>query len=291
MRTFVAVLAALLTLALPACNRGGDVAQAPTPTPPATDATPTNAVTQPGQPTESTAPAGPDSLQVFFARDTPRGVFVEPETRTPNESSLGVARMAMTILVTEQPTDPGLINLIPDGTSLLGVDLDGTTLTVDLDLPRINLGGDFEAAMYQQIVHTGAQFATVEAVQVLDSGEVPQSGHLDLSEPLEPDEFALAPIIITSPAEGEEVDSGEITVSGTANVFEANLELRLVDPSGEVVEETFTTATCGTGCRGDWEHTFTVTEPGEWTIVAVEPDASGGEGSGPYVTERHFTVR
>ena len=229
---------------------------------------------------------------MFFARDTDRGVFVEPESRTPREPSLGVARIALTILVTEQPEDPGLINLVPDGTSLLGVDLDGTTLTVDLDLPdRINLGADFEAAMYQQIVHTGAQFATVEAVRVLDNGETPASGHLDLSEPLEPDEFALAPIIITSPEEGEQVDSGEITVTGTANVFEANVELRLVNPSEEVVEETFTTATCGTGCRGEWEHTFTVDEPGRWTIVAIEPDMSDGEGGGPFVTERHVRVR
>ena len=295
MRTSVAAIATLLILALPACNRGGDVAeQAPT------EPAPTAAVTVvPSAPaTASTAapdpadPVGPESVAVFFARDTPRGVFVEPEMRTPKESSRGVARIALTILVTEQPQDPGLINLVPDGTSLLGVDLDGTTLTVDLDLPdRINLGADFEAAMYQQIVHTGAQFATVEAVRVLDSGEVPQSGHLDLSEPLTPDDFALAPIIITSPEEGEQVDAGEITVSGTANVFEANVELRLVNPSEEVVEETFTTATCGTGCRGDWEHTFTVDEPGRWTIVAVEPDMSDGEGGGPFVTERHFRVR
>lgn len=289
MRTLAAALSAVLILALPACNRGGDVAQSPTGPAPETTTAQTAPPTDPVEPTEA---PGPDSLQVFFARDTDRGVFVEPESRTPRDPSPAVAHTALTILVTERPTDPGLINLIPDGTSLLGVDLDGTTLVVDLDLPdRMNLGGDFEAAMYQQIVHTGAQFATVEQVRVLDSGQAPESGHLDLSDPLEPDEFAVAPIIIASPEEDEEVDSGEITVSGTANVYEATLELRLVDPSEEVVEETFTTATCGSGCRGDWEHTFTVDEPGRWTIVAVEPDASDGEGFGPYVTERRFTVR
>lgn len=292
MRTFVAALAALLILALPACNRGGEVAQSPTdPGPTAATAEATSA---PATETEAPAPAepaGPDPLQVFFARNTDRGVFVEPETREPPDPSLGVARMALTVLVTEQPRDPGLINLIPDGTSLLGVDLEGTTLTVDLDLPRLNLGADFEVAMYQQIVHTGGQFATVERVRVLDNGQPPESGHLNLDEPVEPDEFAVGPIIIETPSEGEVVDAGEITVSGTANVFEANLELRLVDPSEEVVEETFTTATCGSGCRGEWEHTFTVDEPGRWTIVAIEPDMSDEEGGGPYVTERHFTVR
>jgi hypothetical protein len=292
MRTSVATLAILLALALPACNRGGQVAQDPTDPAPSTTAP---QVTSPDSATEpaadATEPVGPGSVQVFYARDTERGVFVEPEQRTPSESTVAVARAALTILVTERPDDPGLVNLIPDGTSLLGVDLDGTTLTVDLDLPRANLGAAFETAMYQQIVHTGAQFATVESVLILDDGETPESGHLDLGEPIQPDEFALAPIIITSPAEGETVAAGEVTLTGTANVFEANVELRLVDPDEQVVEETFTTATCGTGCRGDWEHTFTVTEPGRWTIVAVEPDMSDGEGFGPYVTERHFTVR
>lgn len=291
MHTLSVVVAALLILGLPGCNRGAQVAA---PSSPAATATTAPEATLPPAPSETAPPSeavGPDTVEVFFARDSDRGVFVEPETRTPKESSLGVARTALTILVTEQPRDPGLVNLIPDGTSLLGVDLDGTTLTVDLDLPSFNLGSGFEAAMYQQIVHTGAQFATVRAVRILDSGQPPKSGHLDLRDPVAPDEFALAPIIIDTPAEGDEVDRGALTVTGTANVYEANVELRLVDPSEEVVEETFTTATCGTGCRGDWEHTFTLDEPGRWTIVAVEPDASDGEGFGPYVTERHVTVR
>lgn len=292
MRTLPVAVVVLLILGVGACNRGAEVAAPASPEPTATTAAD---ATLPPTPADETAPpsepVGPDPVEVFFARDSDRGVFVEPENRTPDESSLGVARMALTILVTEQPQDPGLINLIPDGTSLLGVDLDGTTLTVDLDLPTFNLGSGFEAAMYQQIVHTGAQFATVQAVRILDSGRPPESGHLDLRDPVAPDEFALAPIIISDPAEGDEVASGDVTVSGTANVYEANVELRLVNPSEEVVEETFTTATCGTGCRGDWEHTFTLDAPGRWTIVAVEPDASDGEGNGPYVTERHVTVR
>lgn len=289
MRTLSAAFVALLILGLTACNRDADVASPEPTTTAAADAT--LPPTPGGETTEPTDAVGADTVNVFFARDSDRGVFVEPETRALKEPALDVARTALTILVTEQPQDPGLINLIPDGTSLRAVHLDGTTLTVDLDLPSFNLGGEFEAAMYQQIVHTGAQFATVRAVRILDSGQPPESGHLDLREPVEPDLFALAPIIISEPAEGEKVAAGDVTFSGTANVYEANIELRLVDPSEEVVEETFTTATCGTGCRGDWEHTFTLDEPGRWTIVAIEPDVSDGEGDGPYITERHVTVR
>ena len=39
---------------------------------------------------------------------------------------------------------------------------------------------------------------------------------------------------------------------GTANVFEANVTLVLKDSKGRVLARRFTTATCGTGCRGSY---------------------------------------
>lgn len=285
-----------LTVALTAC--GDPPAPAQSPSEPSPTASPT-VVTNPSPtvaPTTATESAGADTVELWFARDTPRGVFVEPETHALDRPTVAVARAALAALLEGQPTDPALTNLVPEGTRLLDVDLDGETLVVDLDFPddESGLGSSFEAALYQQILHTGAQFVTVKRVEILEEGEAPSSGHLDSEEirgPNEPDEFAISPIVIESPAHGETVDSGRVTVSGTANVFEANVQLRLVDPDGEVVEETFTTADCGTGCRGLWEHDFTIAEPGRWTVVATEPDASDGEGAGPFVTERTFTVR
>ena len=289
--------AAVVLLLLPACNRDAQVADTPT-DPPAAATTPADAPPSPAQtavaseePTPSSAPAGP-TVEVWYARDTPRGIFVEPEAHELEEPTPAVARAALTALLQRAPADPGLTNLVPDGTRLLDVDLDGETLVVDLDLPRANLGSAAETAMVQQIVHTATQFPTVQDVQILDEGEPPTSGHVDLSAPVGREEFAMSPIIIASPAEGDTVAPGDVEVQGTANVFEANLELQLVDPDDNVVEETFTTATCGTGCRGDWSYTFTdVTSAGTWTIVAIEPDASGGaEGAGPFVTRRTFRV-
>jgi immunoglobulin-like protein involved in spore germination len=43
-----------------------------------------------------------------------------------------------------------------------------------------------------------------------------------------------------------------MTVAGTANVFEATVTLRLLDASGREIATRFTTATCGSGCRGSW---------------------------------------
>ena len=61
-----------------------------------------------------------------------------------------------------------------------------------------------------------------------------------------------------SPAIGETVPN-PVTVTGSANVFEANVTVEILDASGKVVGNAFTTATCGTGCRG----TFSVTVPYE----------------------------
>ncbi len=42
-------------------------------------------------------------------------------------------------------------------------------------------------------------------------------------------------------------------IAGFANVFEATVSLEVVDSSGNVVQEDFTTATCGTGCWGAYQ--------------------------------------
>jgi hypothetical protein len=47
--------------------------------------------------------------------------------------------------------------------------------------------------------------------------------------------------------------SSPLTVSGTADVFEATVSIRILDGTNNVIADTFTTATCGTGCRGDFE--------------------------------------
>jgi hypothetical protein len=57
-----------------------------------------------------------------------------------------------------------------------------------------------------------------------------------------------------------------------------------------VVEETFTTATSGSGERGRWESTFDLTGPGTWTIEATEDDPSDGEGRPPFATTLELQV-
>lgn len=58
-------------------------------------------------------------------------------------------------------------------------------------------------------------------------------------------------IFVTTPRPGEPVAS-PFTVEGCSNTFEANVQWRLVTRDGATISEGNTTATCGTGCVGDF---------------------------------------
>jgi hypothetical protein len=68
-----------------------------------------------------------------------------------------------------------------------------------------------------------------------------------------------------------------VGVSGSANVFEANVTVKVLDENGNVVGHGFTTATCGTGCRGTYSVpvTFKVSREQPGTIVVSDDDAAG----------------
>jgi hypothetical protein len=278
-------------VALAACGGGQTPIAEPTDTPsPAPTTEPASEpATEPARPSpQDTEPViqGVSEATAFFVRSDDSGIWVEPETRELDAPTLGVAGAAIRLLVEGRTTDPNLTTLAPEGTEILGVDIAARVLVVDLSGAVRDAGGSSsqEIGFAQQLAHTGAQFDTVDAVRLrIDGADITELwGHLDWSEPIEPDPFALAPVDIVTPEWGAEVRAGEVTVSGEANTFEATVELRLVAPDTSVVEDTFTTATSGSGERGTWEHTFTIDEPGRWSVEAVEPDPSDGEGRPPF---------
>ena len=87
----------------------------------------------------------------------------------------------------------------------------------------------------------------------------------------------LPPIAVAMPQSGTRV-SGPITIAGSANVFEATVNMRVLDGGGEVIAESFAMATCGTGCRGDFSTQIDVPvdaeQPG--TIQVFEYSAKDG---------------
>ncbi|HUH07099.1 MAG TPA: Gmad2 immunoglobulin-like domain-containing protein [Egibacteraceae bacterium] len=302
--TWAAMTAALL-LALAGCGQrpatvpdgeatattpaGDDATAEPTPT----DASPTETDASPTE----TDPSGAVESTAFFVVDAGGRLVLAPETHELAEPTVAVARAAMEQLVAAETLNPSLVTMAPDGTEVLGVNISGSLLTVDLSEAVRDgsaSGSAGEAAFAQQLAHTAAQFDGVESVELRVEGQPVTElwGHLDWSAPIEPDLFALSPVTIDSPQWGESVAAGPVSASGEANTFEATVELRLIAPDGSVAEETFTTATSGSGERGTWEHTFSAAadSPGTWAVEAIEPDPSGGEGNPPVTFRVEFEV-
>jgi immunoglobulin-like protein involved in spore germination len=92
----------------------------------------------------------------------------------------------------------------------------------------------------------------------------------------EPPPGPEAAITVETPKPGAEVSS-PIEVAGTANVFEANVTVRLLDERGGELARRFTTATCGSGCRGEYstQLAFTVRAEQPGTLVLSDDDADG----------------
>ena len=85
-----------------------------------------------------------------------------------------------------------------------------------------------------------------------------------------------AAIDVVSPQAGDTVSS-PVTVSGTANVFEGNVQIAITDAAGAEIASTFTTAA---GSSGDFSKAveFEISEAGPGVItVSSEQAATGAE--------------
>ncbi len=153
-------------------------------------------------------------------------------------------------------------------------------------------------AAVESVIYT-LQGAAQERAPVqfrFDGNPVDQVYGVPTSEPL-----ANAPILetlnhmsVTEPAQAS-THSGEMTISGVGNSFEANIQWKLLASGGDVVDEGFVTAE---GWMEEklfpWSGTVDLSglEPGTYTFVAQTDDPSGGaEGNGPAVDTKQFTVQ
>ena len=176
----------------------------------------------------------------------------------------------------------GLRSRIPAGTTLRGVRISAGIATVDLS-------SSFESAAspsamplrIAQVVYTLTQFPTVTGVRfAIDGQGVTVVGGVPVQSPQTRAMYGgyLPAITVRSPVIGAQVTS-PVTVSGTADVFEATVSVRILDSAGHEIARTFTTASCGTGCRGDYSVTVSYsvprTQPG--TIEVFESSAKDGQ--------------
>ena len=243
------------------------------------EATPPTTVTE--TETETAPPVeGSSSVAIYLLRD---GKVTPVRRAVP--AAQAVARAAMTELLVgptnEEATD-GLATAIPEGTELRDVSVADGVATVDFG-STFEDGASSESmrARVAQVVATLTRFPTVERVAFrIDGKPVDTIG--DAGVAVDPPigrraiEEQTPQILVESPLPGDEVSS-PIRLLGTANVFEATVSLEVHDAAGNVIVETFTTATSGTGTRGTFDTRLAVPDgEGEVTVVAFESSAEDG---------------
>jgi spore germination protein GerM len=288
-RTFAIVLASAL-LAFVACGDSEPQAEPESPSPAESSESPAEAPTE--EPSEE--PAETTSLEVWFA--TSNGLFVTLRTV---EQTPAIGRAAVEQLLSGPSSiesDAGVSSAIPEGTELLGLDVSDGVATVDLSGEFESGGGSASMLMrVAQVVYTLTQFPTVQEVQFQLEGEPVEAlggEGLILDTPQRRKDYRdqLPPILVETPVIGASVE-GTFEVAGTANVFEATVSIRVVDASGEVLLETFTTATCGTGCRGDYREMISLDVAEETEVVLEVFESSAEDGSPLFMVEIPLTVR
>jgi Immunoglobulin-like domain of bacterial spore germination/Sporulation and spore germination len=230
--------------------------------------------------TPAQAAAGQISLQTWFTR---QGKLFVTERVVP--ATVSVGRAALDRLLggpSAAEYAAGLRSQVPAATELRGLSIASGTATVDLSSSFGSAASPSATRLrIAQVVYTLAQFPTVKGVRFEINGqEVTMIGAVPVPGAQTPAMYNsyLPAITVQSPVIGQHVTS-PVTVSGTADVFEATVSVRILDSAGNEIARTFTTATCGTGCRGDYSvavhYAVPREEPG--TLEVFETSMENGQ--------------
>ena len=220
------------------------------------------------------------SLEVWFSREN--GLVAVRRTHVPTQLVATAAMKALLAGPTADERSAGVTSAVPPGTRLLGIAIHNGLATVDLTSEYQSGGGALSMqTRLGQVVYTVTQFPTVQTVRFrLDGAPVNvfSSEGIVLDHPVGRSDYSdlLPAIVVVKPAAGDRVAS-PVTVSGTADVFEANVTVEILNATGDMVGKTFTTATCGTGCRGSYSVpvTYKVAKQQRGTVVVHDDDAAG----------------
>jgi hypothetical protein len=221
-------------------------------------------ITPTGTPSPTPTPPSTPTMtfEVWLLRSTQ--LFVVHRMQ-PAEPAVATAALEATFA---GPTDTeeaaGVETAVPADTSLLDLSIQNRIATVNLSH---GFTGEQTPALsverLAQVVFTLTQFNSVERVNFqVDGHALTNLGGYELLRPQTRADFAdvLPAIVVESPAIGARVSS-PVTVSGTADVFEAVVSIAILDAHGRIVSSTFTMATCGTGCRGTYSVDVTFKSP------------------------------
>lgn len=246
-------------------------------------------------------PSAPDANQVtmyYFGESDHLGatrLYPEPHTlRSSNEPGVVAA---VREFLTSRPMDPDYASGWPAGVDVQSISVDKQGETTIHLTGVVNLGVNMHVPLNAWAQGGSPVEALLASAGITDiahftyNGEVVGSfGRLDEAipddKPLSADDDWRARVSITSPVEGQLVDS-PVTVTGSANVFEANVNWELLDANGQLIDNGYTMA-----AFMEWKP-FTIDlgalDPGTYTIRAFESSAEDGRPT--FVDDKTFTVR
>jgi spore germination protein GerM len=304
-RSFFALMASL-TLVVSACGTDGaggtTTTLQTTTTIPTTTTTSKSVTTSTASPETTTTEAEGTGLVVYFLLEEPSedsvGPFLVPVHRDmpvgENAAVTTVESLLAGPSADEMAGTPAISTAIPEGTTLLEVEIADGVATVDLSQEYDDGGGSFSMfARLAQVVFTVTRVADVHGVQFEIEGEpvsVFSSEGIELDVPQGRDDYLdlLPPIFVDEPAWGQPVTS-PISVNGLSNVFEAVSQVMLTDDDGASLFEETVTATCGTGCWGNWESEITYAIDREQFGALIVWEYSAKDGS--RINVREYPVR
>lgn len=280
MKRLIAMAATLAALSTACAENGaqplgpapGNASPSPSPSPSPTGA---SASVSPSPP----VPTRSMTYEVWFDYD---GYLFMSYRTEPFVPAVGAVSVEAVLAGPSKAESAAKVNsAITPGTDLLSLLINDGVATVNLseaftseETPAIAVGS------LAQIVYTLTQFDSIDGVRFeVDGAPLTNFGGYELDGAQRRANFAdqLPWILVRNPAIGERVSS-PVTISGSADVFEAVVSIAILDADGRTVASTFTMATCGTGCRGtystDVRYDVASTQPG--TIHVYEVSAMDG---------------
>jgi hypothetical protein len=194
-----------------------------------------------------------------------------------------------------------LSSAIPSDTSFRGARWEDGSAVIGVELSEefLSGGGSFSMqARLAQVVYTltaidgidGVQFLIEDGTGLRSLTTVFGGEGVMVSDPAVRADFdALLPAILVESPAHLGAAGNPLVASGTANVYEATVSVELAGADGEILWEGFTTATCGTGCRGDWtvEIPYEIDAEQWGTLTVWEASAEDGRRT----NVRRHTVR
>lgn len=147
-------------------------------------------------------------------------------------------------------------NAIPPDVRVVDWALEDGMVRADMNEAFLDGAGGLlaDTTMLNQLIYTLTWMDADASVEFTVQGQPVEafgSEGISLLEPVDRDTFIdeLHLIFLTQPISQFE---NVYAVSGRANVYEATLTWQILDGAGEVVHDEFTTASCGTGCWGEF---------------------------------------